>query len=1141
MSSTLGLVLVIVASLPFSASQAQGLSNLALNKDAFMLRLTDSLPPASNANDGNLSTRIESTSRTVDAYWEVDLGQTYAVYAIDVAPASGFSERMTHATARLFDAEHRSVYSQRLGSYNAAGFQLDLGGPRLARYVRIGLENKERTSPTGGIEWHISIREVEVYGRDLSEVGLLSFTTSTQTSTPGQAVILSWQIEDVSELTLYPDPGMGPLMALTDSHGHGSITVYPESSVEYRLIAEGSFGIQTRAQSVIVDNQPLLVRINEFLAKNQLSLRDQYGDSADWIELYNPSNVAVDLTEYGLSDNPQDPMKWVFPETTIDPHSHLIVFATGRADPNPLEAGLHASWQLDSDGEHILLTAPDGMTTIDAISDFEPQRADLAYGLSMESNTWVFLEPTPRAINNAPSYQGWLAPPIVSHERGFYDSPFELLVQHDNPDAYLRISFNGQAPNMPIPNPLMFPVSETRTLNFAAVQPGYKSSPVVTNTYIFLGDVITSPLMNKNITQDSRYADRLRKGLTDLPTFSITVPELPDDYIERRASLEILWPDGSPSVQIGCGMARYGGAWTTFAKKNYKLKFRREYGARKLRTPLFTGFDHGFPVVEEFDTLELRGGSHDMRARGFYMAACFIEDSMLDMGSLNPHGRFVHLYINGQYWGQFHLREQLKDHFLGDYLAGRKEDYFNVKGNDNVGSNFVPGTPDPIHRHLWTHIKSLGGSYQDLKAYVDIPNLIDCMLVWAYGNSETEYRAAGPVTPGDMSLGFKFWIADSDGFLRTGAMGKNKTGSGGPGNLFGNLVAERDPEFMALLSDRIGMHLTSDGTLGPQQCTERLAKRMAEIQDSLIAECARWNYRTPENWVAAADNIYQNLFPGRASQLLGYLRNRGLYTEIEAPIFNQQGGDIEAGFQLTMSAPLGQIYYTLDGSDPKTSDDAIAPSAQLYISPDFTETLIPAGSQWAYWDKGTQPSATWAAPEFDDSSWLQGPAQLGYGDNDERTRLSYGPSSSSKHLAYYFRHRFVVTDSAGINALAVDLLRDDGGVVYLNGTELFRSNMPSGIITASTRSAGGIGGAEESTWYPFTVPANHLVAGDNVLAVEIHQTSPTSSDISFDLKFGIKRANADQAIILDTDTIVSARAWTGTKWSDLNEAFFEVQ
>jgi len=91
-----------------------------------------------------------------------------------------------------------------------------------------------------------------------------------------------------------------------------------------------------------------------------------------------------------------------------------------------------------------------------------------------------------------------------------------------------------------------------------------------------------------------------------------------------------------------------------------------------------------------------------MTSRGFYLSHLFGADAMLDMGSLNPHGRFVHLYINGEYRGQFDAHERLTDSFLSEYLGGAKEDYVSVKGNDNAGSTFILGVPEPPNRALWS-------------------------------------------------------------------------------------------------------------------------------------------------------------------------------------------------------------------------------------------------------------------------------------------------------------------------------------------------------------------------------------------------------------------------------------------------------
>ncbi len=162
--------------------------------------------------------------------------------------------------------------------------------------------------------------------------------------------------------------------------------------------------------------------------------------------------------------------------------------------------------------------------------------------------------------------------------------------------------------------------------------------------------------------------------------------------------------------------------------------------------------------------------------------------------------------------------------------------------------------------------------------------------------------------------------------------------------------------------------------------------------------------------------------------------------------------------------------------------------------------LISTGSTWSYLDDGSDQGSAWAEPAYDDSAWATGPAELGYGDGDEATVVSYGDHANDKHITTYFRHHFTVADPSVYGSLELNVLRDDGAVVYLNGIEVFRTNMPAGPIDYLTLSSTWIGGIEELTFYSTPVSPTLLSAGTNVLAVEVHQGDPVSSDLSFDLE-----------------------------------------
>lgn len=169
------------------------------------------------------------------------------------------------------------------------------------------------------------------------------------------------------------------------------------------------------------------------------------------------------------------------------------------------------------------------------------------------------------------------------------------------------------------------------------------------------------------------------------------------------------------------------------------------------------------------------------------------------------------------------------------------------------------------------------------------------------------------------------------------------------------------------------------------------------------------------------------------------------------------------------------------------------------------DEVISEGSSWKYLDDGSDQGEAWREFSFDDSSWSSGLAQLGYGDGDEATVISYGADSNKKNTTTYFRNTFYVTQAESLFAASLTLLSDDGGVVYLNGEEVFRKNMPLDDVTSTTFASNPIGGADESLFDRRAIPVDLLREGENVIAVEIHQATFNSSDVSFDFTFDVTR------------------------------------
>jgi trimeric autotransporter adhesin len=193
-----------------------------------------------------------------------------------------------------------------------------------------------------------------------------------------------------------------------------------------------------------------------------------------------------------------------------------------------------------------------------------------------------------------------------------------------------------------------------------------------------------------------------------------------------------------------------------------------------------------------------------------------------------------------------------------------------------------------------------------------------------------------------------------------------------------------------------------------------------------------------------------------------------------------------------LSFDLSLTRTTADGSTTPTPDISL-PSAPPPPPAAPTE-LVPTGATWRYVDDGSNQGTAWRSPAFDDGGWASGPAMLGFEVGSAATVTRTG----GRPVTAYFRHQFALADAAGFTQLTLRLLRDDGAVVYLNGIELLRDNMPSGTIISATNASSFVTGAATTRFSDFTVPAGAMRSGTNVIAVEVHQALD-SKDLAFDL------------------------------------------
>lgn len=257
-----------------------------------------------------------------------------------------------------------------------------------------------------------------------------------------------------------------------------------------------------------------------------------------------------------------------------------------------------------------------------------------------------------------------------------------------------------------------------------------------------------------------------------------------------------------------------------------------------------------------------------------------------------------------------------------------------------------------------------------------------------------------------------------------------------------------------------------------------------------VSDSVTWSGTTSSSWGTSAGGT------AGTNQRTPDIKN------IIQPVINRVGWNPGNALVIIMKGSGVRNAYSYNGS---SGNDSYKPTLIV----EYTAASVPAPyavpfpfakeNIWRFLDDGTDQGTAWKDPTFIDTSWHIGTGKLGYSDNAVTT-LSYGPSASNKYITYYFRKQFAVTDTSLLDdTIQVNLLRDDGAIIYINGTEVVKNNLPASGVDYLTWATNTVDGAEESTYLPFKVPKNVLVNGTNTIAVEVHQRDGTSSDLGFDL------------------------------------------
>jgi hypothetical protein len=836
-----------------------------------------------------------------------------------------------------------------------------------------------------------------------------------------------------------------------------------------------------------------------------------------------------------------------------------------------------------------------------------------------EESQRYFITPTPGKVN-AGGVVDFVADTKFSHDRGFYDSAFDVTITSATPGAFLVYTLDGSKPSTVNGNRVVAPdevsppsasvrITTTSNLRAAAFRAGWEPTNIDTHSYIFIDEVARQPArppgfpigwsgagsdygVDPDVVNSTRPGYSFREALLAIPSMSIT--SAPGDIFgaergiyyhstgrgrpwEREVSLEMFHPDGSTAFQVDCGARMHGNSSRSHGftlKHPFRILFRNEYGAGKLRHKLFPDSS-----VERFDQILLRGASTDswpvvdggarwLNERGTYIRDQWVRNSMLALGQPSSHGTYVHLFVNGLYWGLYNPSERPTSSFTAEHLGGDKEEWDIFKdfaelreGNRSAWDQmFAQANAGLSSNAAYQKIQGNnpdGTRNMNYQVLVDVDNLIDYMLVHIYigGEDWHQHNWWAGRRRGPESTGFKWFAWDqeisNESLTRTVSLAGARFedpyyGRPGPAHIYGKLLDNQ--AFRWRFQDRVHEVLFNDGPLTPANASKMWHALQDEIDQAIVGESARWGdtrdavpHKRETSWLREM-NWMQDIYweANHARVLRERFRRVGIYPNIAAPAFSRDGGEVPDGAQLFFDAGGMRLYYTLDGSDPRGTDGQPSVAARTYNGGAQDVTLLPKEASWKYLDDGSDQGNAWRMPGFDEGNWESGPGQFGYNEGDEGTVVSYGGVGFDKHITTYLRTSFQVASAGAVSRLELGVLRDDGAALYLNGTEIARSNLPPGVITHQTTALSNVNGANEDKYYFFEIDTSLLVDGRNILAAEIHQVNGQSSDLSFDATLNATLQTSLQPVAITSSGIINARAYSGGEWSGMSSGHFIV-
>jgi hypothetical protein len=878
---------------------------------------------------------------------------------------------------------------------------------------------------------------------------------------------------------------------------------------------------------------PLLVNaqlsINELMTNNVSYNMDDAFDYSMWVELYNSSTTNSNkLSEYWFTDDKAKPNKWkpVFDSVIVSKSFVLLYFERD-------ETYGHATFKLDPDGGTLYMFN-NANVLMDSMA-YPKQFRNASWGRLTDGSSLstYFSQPTPGSSNNGKETATiQCTKPVPTVKGGLFTSPQVLRFTCDPGDTVFYTTNYTEPTSASTRFFSLTPItiSASTVIRARTFSKGKVPSDILTNTYFMnLRDhnlpVVSISTTQANLTDPKTgiYCDG--DGTNGLIGNGQTVKRNYNRDWNRPVNFELFDSTGVQQLNQEVDI-KILGCWTrAYAEKSIAISPKKKFGDTQLRYDIFAATKPN----RKYKDIQLRNSGNDfsysMMRDGFMQSIVMKRLPSLDYMAYEP----AVLYMNGAYCGIENLRERSNEDWVFSNYGLDEDDVLALEATIDIDSEKDIATDTAFiafSNFLKNNDVSQPAVYEQVCRKMDVDNYMAYMIAeiytantdWPHNNVKMwRKKDDGPWhwILSDTDFGMNLYSSLETSNTLTVCLGENGSKPDWATVVLRRLVLNET--FRNAFIDRFAIHLST--TFKTERVNSIMDSIAAKITNEIVYHKARYG---SSRSLAADIAIMKTFSAARPLNMLNFISARFCNA---APTKSLQLNSNVNGSTYTLN---GQEVMDKAANIQYFQNKTIAVEAKPVKGYTFkhwekiklggTLTLIPLGSTWRYYDGSAIPASNWYTIYYPDAGWAQGAAQLGYGGKGEVTTIGYGGNASAKYATSYYRYRVQITDLSSKSNYQITLFVDDGAAVYVNGTEVGRTNLPTGALAFATYAST----ANNGIYATFSVPANLLKEGENLLAVEVHQCNATSSDVIFNLSM-----TCDASMISET-TLVTDKIYFDT-------------